>query len=138
MNTGVSGARREAAPGVRPPGTAYAPETTRASVDLSTFVERRHLARANSPTRSGIEKKEVELPPLNGAFPSRPFKRFYEPDSVRVMTDALEIANRMLPVDARGNESLRRRLALHIMHQLDAGERDPARLATSAVLSMRL
>ncbi len=72
----------------------------------------------------------------NVAAPS--FKRFYEPDSLRIMTDALDLACAMLPRHARENESLRRRLSLHILRDVDAGERDPARLATIAVLSLRI
>jgi hypothetical protein len=67
-----------------------------------------------------------------------PFRRFYEPDSVRVMSDALDLACRLLPPAARGNEGLRRRLALHIMHDLDAGERDAMRLASAALFWVRL
>lgn len=78
-----------------------------------------------------------ETPAPRGGF-AVSFKRFYEPDSVRVMTDALDLACRMLRPPLRGSEGLRRRLALHIMHALDAGERDPVRLATTAVLSLRL
>jgi hypothetical protein len=66
------------------------------------------------------------------------FKRFYEPDSVRVMTDALDFACRMLPAAARESESVRRRLALSIIREVDAGERDPARLAAVAALSVRI
>jgi hypothetical protein len=86
----------------------------------------------------GGEAREGVLPPP-AAAPAMPrFKRFYEPDSVRVMTDALDLACRMLPAAAQASESMRRRLALHIMHDLDAGERDAARLALSAVLSVRI
>jgi hypothetical protein len=66
------------------------------------------------------------------------FKRFYEPDSLQVMTDALDLACAMLPHDLGENESLRRRLSLRILHDVDAGERDPARLAVLAVLSLRI
>jgi hypothetical protein len=54
------------------------------------------------------------------------------------MTDALDLACAMLPQDVRENESLRRRLSLRILHDVDAGERDPARLAVLAVLSLRI
>lgn len=53
------------------------------------------------------------------------------------MTDAMDFACRMLPDGAGESESLRRRLATHILHDIDAGERDPLRLATSAVFSIR-
>jgi hypothetical protein len=66
------------------------------------------------------------------------FKRFYDPGSLRVMTDALDLACAMLPYDLGENESLRRRLSLRILHDVDAGERDPARLAVLAVLSLRI
>jgi hypothetical protein len=66
------------------------------------------------------------------------FKRFYEPDSLRIMTDALDFACRMLPAPVRESESVRRRLALTIMREVDAGERDPARLAAVAAFSVRI
>jgi hypothetical protein len=82
---------------------------------------------------SGTRHAAAPEPP---AVPT--FKRFYEPDSVRVMTDALDFACQMLPAPARESESVRRRLALSIMRELDAGERDPARLAAVAALSVRI
>jgi hypothetical protein len=69
---------------------------------------------------------------------SQTFKRFYEPDSVRLMADALDFACRLLPTPVRESESVRRRLALSIMRELDAGERDPARIAAVAALSIRI
>jgi hypothetical protein len=81
---------------------------------------------------------EIELALPSGPFVAPAFKRFYEPDSIRIMTDALDLACRMLPPPARESDSMRRRLALHIMHDVDWGERDPARLATTAVLSVRM
>jgi hypothetical protein len=76
------------------------------------------------------------LPTFRDRFPLPPFKRFYEPDSIRIMTDAIDFACRMLPDGVPESESLRRRLATHILHDIDAGERDPMRLATSAVFSI--
>ena len=78
-----------------------------------------------------------DMPTFRDPFPAPPFKRFYEPDSIRIMTDAIDFACRMLPDGAGESESLRRRLATHILHDIDAGERDPLRLATSAVFSVR-
>jgi hypothetical protein len=75
---------------------------------------------------------------LEPPVPSSSFKRFYEPDSVRIMTDALDFACRMLPAPAGESESVRRRLALSIMRELDTGERDPARIAAVAALSIRI
>jgi hypothetical protein len=54
------------------------------------------------------------------------------------MTDAFDLACGMLPAKIRESESVRRRLSLHILHDADAGERDPARLAYRAVLSLRM
>ena len=85
-------------------------------------------------TAQGWITRRTALGPPAGPI----FKRFYEPDSVRVMADALDFACRMLPLQARQNEKVRRRLALSIMREVDAGENDPARLAASAVLSVRL
>lgn len=78
------------------------------------------------------------MPTSSGPFAAPPFKRFYEPNSLRIMTDARDLACAMLPAGMRESESLRRRLVLHIMHGVDAGERDPARLATTAVFSLRI
>lgn len=80
----------------------------------------------------------LDMPPFRDRFAAPPFKRFYEPDSIRIMTDALDFACRMLPDGMRESESLRRRLATHILHDIDGGERDPLRLATIAVFSVRV
>lgn len=79
-----------------------------------------------------------DMPLFRGSFSAPPFKRFYEPDSIRVMSDALDMACRMLAAGTIESESLRRRLALHIMHDMDGGERDPMRLAMRAVFSVRV
>jgi hypothetical protein len=84
------------------------------------------------------EARAGPLPPSPGRAAVPPFRRFYEPDSIRVMSDALELVCRLLPAAARDNESLRRRLALHIMHGLDAGDRDAMRLAMGAALWVRV
>ena len=54
------------------------------------------------------------------------------------MTDALDLASAMLPAGVRESESVRRRLSLHILCDVDAGERDPARLAYRAAFSVRI
>ena len=137
MNIGALGAGHAAAPGVHEADPACTPGPGAAVA--STPAERRRSPRASAfDPRPDAEEREVELPPSSGRFAAPPFRRFYEPDSVRVMTDALDIATHMLPTAGRGNESLRRRLALQIMREVDAGERDPARLATIAVLSIRM
>lgn len=76
------------------------------------------------------------IPAFRDRFSAPLFKRFYEPDSIRIMTDAIDFACRMLPDSVPESESLRRLLATHILHDIDAGERDPLRLATSAVFSI--
>ena len=115
----ATGAWPAAAPGASAPDLAYVPEMPRvARAGLSALIEPRR--------------------PQFTSASRRPFKRFYEPRNLRVMTDALDLACRMLPPAVRESESLRRRLALHIMREVDAGERDTARLATTAVLSARI
>lgn len=136
MIIGAAGAWPAAAPWASAPDRVYGPEMPRVTREaLSTLVERRrpHFSPV-FPSRNTREL-ETELALPSGPFAAPPFKRFYEPDSLRVMTDALDSACRMLPPTVRESESLRRRLALHIMHEVDAGERDTARLATTAVLS---
>jgi len=76
--------------------------------------------------------------PSSGQFGSPPFRRFYEPHSIRIMAEAVDLACRLLPEAARCNERLRQRLALHIMRDLDGGEYDAMRLAASAVLWVRV
>jgi hypothetical protein len=82
--------------------------------------------------------REGPLPPSPGRSDAASFRRFYEPATIRVMTDALDLACRLLPPGVRDSESLRRRVALHIIHHLDAGERDAMRLATAAVFWVRV
>jgi hypothetical protein len=115
MILGAKRGGRPAPAGAYAPGRACAPEI---------------------PPAARVSETDLALPGIRFAAPT--FKRFYEPDSLRVMTDALDHACRMLPPTVRESESLRRRLAVHIMHGVDAGERDPVRLATTAVLSARI
>ncbi|MEX0591199.1 MAG: hypothetical protein WD207_08930 [Xanthobacteraceae bacterium] len=78
------------------------------------------------------------MPSSSKSFAAPLFKRFYEPDSLRVMTDALDLACAMLPAGVRESESVRRRVSLQILRDVDAGERDPARLAYRAAFSVRI
>jgi hypothetical protein len=53
-----------------------------------------------------------------------------------VMTDAFDRACDFLPAEFRDSDRMRRKLALHIIRQVDDGESDPARLTDSAILSL--
>jgi hypothetical protein len=135
----TTGARPAAAPGVSAPGRAYVREKPWVAREaLSTLIERRRPQFSPVLPRRATRELETDLALPSGPFAAPTFKRFYEPDSLRVMTDALDFACRMLPPTVRDSHSLRRRLALHIIHEVDGGERDPARLATTAVLSVRI
>ena len=60
--------------------------------------------------------------------------RVYDPDSLGIMANALDRACNFLPVQFRDNDCMRRKLALHIISQVNDGESDPTRLADSAIL----
>jgi hypothetical protein len=60
----------------------------------------------------------------------------YDPEVLMVMTNAFDHACDFLPAQFRDNDHVRRKLALHILDQVDDGESDPARLADSAILSL--
>ena len=60
----------------------------------------------------------------------------YDPRVLMVMTNAFDRACDFLPAQFRDNDHMRRKLALHILHQVDDGESDAARLADSAILSL--
>jgi hypothetical protein len=60
----------------------------------------------------------------------------YDPEVLMVMTNAFDRACDFLPAEFRDSDHMRRKLALHIFHQVDDGESDPARLADSAILSL--
>jgi hypothetical protein len=66
--------------------------------------------------------------------PSSGTRPVYDPDTLRIMTDAFDRACDFLPVQFRNSERMRRRLALHIIRHVDDGESDPTRLADSAIL----
>ena len=68
--------------------------------------------------------------------PSRGIRPVYHPDTLRIMTDAFDHACDFLPPQFRNSHHMRKRLALHIIHDLDEGESDSSRLADSAVLSV--
>jgi hypothetical protein len=62
-------------------------------------------------------------------------KLAYDPETLRIMCSALELACDLLPVPFRDSDRMRRKLALHIIAQVDDGESDPTRLADSAIVS---
>ena len=69
--------------------------------------------------------------------PSSAIRRVYDPDTLRIMTNAFDRACDFLPAQFRNSDSVRRRLALHIIHHLNDGESDPTRLADSAILAVQ-
>jgi hypothetical protein len=58
------------------------------------------------------------------------------PTPLRIMTDAFDHACNFLPAQFRNNDRIRRKLALHIIRDLNDGESDSTRPADSAVLSV--
>ena len=62
----------------------------------------------------------------------------YDPEVLTIMGNAFDHACDCLPVQFRNSDSLRRKLALHIIHEINDGEGDPMRLAHSAVFSIIL
>ena len=68
--------------------------------------------------------------------PSRSIRCAYDPETAAIMTHALDRACRALPTQFSGSDYMRRKLALHIIHQVEAGEHDPARLAGLALFSV--
>jgi hypothetical protein len=68
--------------------------------------------------------------------PSTGIRPVYDPDTLRVMTDAFDHACDFLPVQFRNSDCMRRKLALHIIRDLNDGEHDSTRLADSAVISV--
>ncbi|MCC6948070.1 MAG: hypothetical protein IT539_09930 [Bradyrhizobiaceae bacterium] len=106
---------------------------------IATALQRRlPPAPVVSAPATEAEAREGTPPSSSGRFGAPPFRRFYEPRGIRIMTEAIDLACRLLPEKARRNERLRQRLALRIMHGFDAGEADAMRLAASAVLWVRV
>jgi hypothetical protein len=68
--------------------------------------------------------------------PSSGIRRVYDPDSLRIMANAFDRACDFLPVKFRDSDRMRRKLALHIIREVNDGESDPTRLADSAILSV--
>ena len=60
----------------------------------------------------------------------------YDREVLMVMSNAFDRACDFLPAQFRESDHMRRKLALHIIHQVDDGESDPARLAGSAIFSL--
>src|SRR5262245_14036434 len=63
-------------------------------------------------------------------------KQFYDPVTLSVMTDAFDRSYDFLRTRFGDSDNMRRRLALHIIREVDNGESDPTRLATLAILSV--
>ena len=70
-------------------------------------------------------------------LPSSGIKPVYHPDTLKIMSDAFDLACRFLPAQYKYNDRMRRKLALHIIRHLNEGETDPTRLADSAILFVR-
>ena len=70
--------------------------------------------------------------------PSSSIGGAYNPEILTIMGNAFDNACNSLPVQFRDSESLRRKLALHIIRQINDGESDPTRLADSALFSLLL
>jgi hypothetical protein len=68
--------------------------------------------------------------------PSSGIRRFYDPDTLSIMTNAFDRACDSVPVQFRNSDRMRRKLALHIIRHINDGETDATRLADSAVLSV--
>ena len=62
-------------------------------------------------------------------------KQFYDPVTLSVMASAFDGAYDFLRARFGDNDHMRRKLALHIIREVDSGESDPRRLADSAILS---
>ena len=70
---------------------------------------------------------------MSGSSGIRPV---YDPATLRIMIDAFDHACNFLPTQFRNSDSVRRKLALHIIRDLNDGESDSTRLADTAVLSV--
>jgi hypothetical protein len=68
--------------------------------------------------------------------PSRRIRSVYDPDILKIMADAFDHACNSLPVQFINSDRMRRKLALHILREVNDGESDSTRLADSAVLSV--
>ena len=60
----------------------------------------------------------------------------YDPDTLRIMTNAFDHACNCLPAPFRNSDPMRRKLASHIIRDLNDGESHSTRLADAAVLSV--
>jgi len=69
-------------------------------------------------------------------IPSNGIRHAYDPDSLRIMTNAFDRACDFLPAQFRDDGRMRRKLAMHIIRQVNDGEIDPTRLADSAIISV--
>ena len=65
--------------------------------------------------------------------PSSGIRHVYDPDSLRIMSSALDHACDLLPAQFRDSDHMRRKLAMHIIRQVNEGEIDQTRLTYSAI-----
>jgi hypothetical protein len=76
------------------------------------------------------KKREYEM------IPSNDIRCAYDPEILTIMANALDRACDSFPVHFRDSDQLRRRLAFHIIRQINDGEDDATRLANSAIFSL--
>jgi hypothetical protein len=80
--------------------------------------------------RCASKKRQVEMT----LTPSS--KQVYDPATLSVMASAFDRAYDFLRTQFGDNDHIRRKLALHIIREVDSGESDATRLADSAILSV--
>jgi len=56
----------------------------------------------------------------------------YDPETLTMMTHAFDRACNFLPTQFRDSDYMRRKLALHIIHEVDDGENVPTRRPTAS------
>jgi hypothetical protein len=122
----------------RPPSADRGMETRlhtrggRSAAPAAPLRELLRSVRANVSERSAAfpENRSGEMSPSSGIRP------VYDPATLRIMIDAFDHACNFLPTQFRDSDSVRRKLALHIIRDLNDGESDSTRLADTAVLSV--
>jgi hypothetical protein len=69
-------------------------------------------------------------------IPSSSIRTVYDPEMLIIMSNALDRACDFLPNQFRNSDHIRRKLALHIIRNVNDGETDSRRLSDSAIMSL--
>jgi hypothetical protein len=98
------------------------------------YVRRAEEVESCNSKQASVKNQPIGHCKEGWTSPSSYFERVYGPETLKIMTDAFDLAHDCLPSRLQGSAHGRRKLAFFILRNMERGERDPTCLAYLAAL----